>query len=476
MKNYFLRSGFVLSFVLVGLGLPVNAWAQVNSFSFTIEPAEILVDLSTVFQVGAFDENGDVIYIDETFDIYLESNSATGYFHSSKDTTEPADKLTMNSNWDSRNFYYHDTEVGEMTIEVRASPRAGGESFETSHTFSVVAELSGSEEEEEENEEGENNDDDDDDDDDNSTTSTHSSPTQSGSVTKKPKLNVDAGRSRLTSENVPMRFVAEVEESEEESGRVNFKWSFGDGGRREGKEVLYTYTHAGDYVVILNATKKDSEAVSRTSVKVVTNNLSLTKSTSTEELVIENLSQDEINIGDFILKASTTIFTFPPDTILQSHKKIILDEDKLRVKITDLTELSLTTPTDSEVATLDVNDENLETQLQSQAENLSDEEVLEDMKAELISLSLILEDKIENQKIASQNLNGVGGAIGNYIVPTSPPAPKILPPKNTSPEPIASSTKTEVKREDSKSKTITIEKPPTFFDKILDWPILKMIN
>ena len=49
----------------------------------------------------------------------MSSNSSTGQFSSSDTSWNPVDKLTINSNWTNKNFYYKDSAAGIFIINVK---------------------------------------------------------------------------------------------------------------------------------------------------------------------------------------------------------------------------------------------------------------------------------------------------------------------------------------------------------------------
>jgi hypothetical protein len=73
------------------------------------------------------------------------------------------------------------------------------------------------------------------------------------------KLSVSAGRERLASTKEPIHFKATLNTTDP---NALYEWNFGDGSVDRGKEIDHTYILPGDYMVVLNATLFDNEAIS----------------------------------------------------------------------------------------------------------------------------------------------------------------------------------------------------------------------
>jgi hypothetical protein len=126
------------------------------------------------------------------------------------------------------------------------------------------------------------------------------------------KLTVSAGRERLTTTGEPLHFKAVLNTNDP---NTNYEWNFGDGSIGKGKDIDHAYLLAGDYVVVLNATLFDNEAVSRTKVKVVKPEISIDEVTK-EYVSVKNNSKYEINLYGWQLEGESNNFPFPKDTII----------------------------------------------------------------------------------------------------------------------------------------------------------------
>lgn len=131
-------------------------------------------------------------------------------------------------------------------------------------------------------------------------------------------FSVSAGRERLGTVGSPLEFKAE---SNGESRNISFNWSFGDGSVESGQNVSHAYSYPGEYVVVLNASDSDDEAVSRTNVKVINPQLSISHA-SADRVEVSNNSSGEINLYGRALVAGGKVFAFPKDTIVKAGQKI----------------------------------------------------------------------------------------------------------------------------------------------------------
>jgi competence ComEA-like helix-hairpin-helix protein len=151
------------------------------------------------------------------------------------------------------------------------------------------------------------------------TSSTHYSATPLTNVKPDTKFAIGAGRDRLGTVGTPIEFRAES--NKESSRRTIFKWNFGDGVVEYGEVVNHSYLYAGEYVVVLNASGSDGQAVSRTNVRILSPDLAISFA-STERIEIINNSKSEVNLYGRALIYGSQIFILPMDTIVKSGQKI----------------------------------------------------------------------------------------------------------------------------------------------------------
>jgi hypothetical protein len=156
--------------------------------------------------------------------------------------------------------------------------------------------------------------------------SAHSSPAPLSNTEQKIEFEVSAGRDRLTTIGNNLAFCAVLTKSQNVSEQsVAYYWSFGDGTVAQGKNVNHTYKFAGEYSIVVNANYSDKQAVSRTQVKVISPDVSITKVPGGIE--ISNNSKTEINLEGWNLVSQKKTFIFPTDTLIPSGKKITFADE-----------------------------------------------------------------------------------------------------------------------------------------------------
>ncbi len=151
------------------------------------------------------------------------------------------------------------------------------------------------------------------------TLSAHYGSEELSSVKTGPGLEIGAGRARLGMVGTPIQFKSEIKYPY--VGNMIFKWSFGDGAIGYGQVLSHSYAYPGDYVVVLNVTSPDKQAVSRTNVRIVPADISISAA-SQERVEVSNNSQNEINLFGRALSSQDHIFVFPEDTIVKAGQKI----------------------------------------------------------------------------------------------------------------------------------------------------------
>ena len=165
-------------------------------------------------------------------------------------------------------------------------------------------------------------------------------------------LEVSAGRERITYIGVPIEFVAKYKIDKSIEGRSpNFSWSFGDGISTDGEKVVHSYKFLGDYNVVLNAEIGDEKSVSRTSVRVLSPDISI-KTLIDGDMEVKNNGKVEINLGSWTINVLLSRFVFPKDTIVGPGKSIILSRDNTKIIINDNDLLRLVNPTGGEVVSV----------------------------------------------------------------------------------------------------------------------------
>jgi len=137
------------------------------------------------------------------------------------------------------------------------------------------------------------------------------------------KLEVAHGGDRLTSPGSPISFQAVVKKNAVPDSKANFSWSFGDGFVGAGQFVTHIYKYPGEYIVVLNAKAGDAVATSRSKVRVVAPEISISVGEGYLELL--NNSNAEINLFNWKIVHAGKAFIFQPDTIILPKSSIKVD-------------------------------------------------------------------------------------------------------------------------------------------------------
>lgn len=310
--------------LLIGFGLfflPFLSHAQVSSIVFTTDPQTVKTnELSGPITIQTQDSAGNFYKTPETIDLEFISTSATGQFLG---TTGNAITKTMNTNTYNKNFAYKDSTEGNYILTVNATGRNSRQTWSANQTIVISNTISAStttptatttEETTNANQNSSNN-----------TitqttdTSVHYSSIPLSKVIPEIAYKVGAGRARLGCVGEPIEFRGES--NADFNGFTNYKWSFGDGAIGYGHIVSHSYAYPGDYVVVLNAVSPAGQAISRTEVKIISEDFVISDA-SPRRIEIENDSKYEINLFGRAIQSEGNIFVFPEDTIIKVGQQI----------------------------------------------------------------------------------------------------------------------------------------------------------
>src|SRR3989344_8108042 len=100
-----------------------------------------------------------------------------------------------------------------------------------------------------------------------------------------------------------------------------FKWNFGDGSQGAGDMATHTYEYPGDYVVVLNVSVPEGQAVARSNVKIIDPELSVAVATN-ERIELKNNSKYEVSLFGKALTSGGKVFLFPQDTIIRAGQSL----------------------------------------------------------------------------------------------------------------------------------------------------------
>ncbi len=296
--------------------LPITGLAY--SLSFTTSGQSISANLiSEAITVST----GEAVGV--TSDLYLTSSSATGEFSSSATNWLAVNKLTWNSNWSNRTFYYRDSSSGTFTLTAKLDV---GRPPSVSYTANQSIVVSGS---------GESAP---------PPISTSTSETGqvagvstaqtsvsfqtgtgvSGMEEESGNFNLDIGKNRSSMVGVPVYFTSEISPKSYEN-KLRITWSFGDGTVGEGSAVHHAYTLPGTYVVSARAREGDEFARARSIVKIDTLGLEIesVKTGSDGAIILFNHGTDS-SLQNFSLTKGGQVFIFPEDFYILANGSVAL--------------------------------------------------------------------------------------------------------------------------------------------------------
>lgn len=106
-----------------------------------------------------------------------------------------------------------------------------------------------------------------------------------------------------------------------------YTWNMGEGQTKHGQEVTYSYTHPGNYVVVVSGEYKRQKQTTRHEIVVLPTLLDVA-STPDGDMQVLNNSQLEIDIGGYRIVGDST-FEFPAHTILLPQAQIVIPRETL---------------------------------------------------------------------------------------------------------------------------------------------------
>lgn len=149
------------------------------------------------------------------------------------------------------------------------------------------------------------------------TVTTYYSSSPLSSLEEEPSLKIGAGRDRLGSVGSPLQFRAENNLNYTKNS--TFKWNFGDGSEGSGEVLNHVYRYPGDYIVVLNASTPDGQAVARANVKIIEPEIVIAGATP-DKIELKNNSKYEISLFGRVLIVGEKFFVFPQDTIVKASQ------------------------------------------------------------------------------------------------------------------------------------------------------------
>ncbi|MFA4890423.1 MAG: PKD domain-containing protein [Candidatus Paceibacterota bacterium] len=307
MKKFFIAFIFLLCTNIVFAG-------DITQFVFTndqrtVKPNEAALLTAQVQYIGDSHPTACML---------VSSNSGTGQFSSNDTNWNAVDKLTINSNWTIKNFYYKDSAVGIYTITAKIVPGVSCSTM-TNQEVQFTAEQSvvvsdGS-----------------------SGSTTVVEPqtqltTVVGSSTSwpvEPQIYADAGADKTAVAGADIIFTGKALGLDKKPlDGARYLWSFGDGASAEGKSVKHFYKYPGEYIVFLNVSNTEYSAGDGALVKIIPNQLKIIEANS-DFIKLKNDSSATLDITGWFLRNGDSLpaggFKFPQTTLIKNGATLIID-------------------------------------------------------------------------------------------------------------------------------------------------------
>ena len=254
----------------------------------------------------------------------MSSNSGTGQFSSSNTTWNNTDKLTINSNWTNKNFYYKDSTAGNYTLTIGIVPIScslltdqeaqwtAEQSITISTDSTTVVE---------------------------SATPSQTQPTPGVVWPVEPQIYADAGADKTAVAGADVVFTGKalgLDKKPLDSAR--YLWSFGDGASTEGKSVKHFYKYPGEYILFLNVSSSEYSAGDSALIKIIPNQLKIIEANS-EFIKLKNDSSTTLDISGWFLRSGNSLpsswFKFPQTTLIKNGATLIIDSSISGIKASD---------------------------------------------------------------------------------------------------------------------------------------------
>lgn len=177
---------------------------------------------------------------------------------------------------------------------------------------------------------------------------------------------------------------------------LDFNWSFGDGGEKNGKNVSYHYTYPGEYTLLATADGFTSGGQARMNVKVVRPDISISKvgiEGKENFIEIKNNTEYDLFLSNFFLKIDGAFYRLPKNLLIAKNKSLNLSGEALGFKL-PASEVSLLYP-NKEILVSYKEELNLE------KENINNTNNLNVDKAKVLDSSKIQDNDFITQNIPS---------------------------------------------------------------------------
>jgi hypothetical protein len=196
----------------------------------------------------------------------MSSNSGTGQFSSSDTNWKSIDKLTINSNWTNKNFYYKDSTLGNYTITINIIAVSCSVLTDQTAQWTAMQNIIISEQQSQQQTSL-------------STPQTEQTPV-SGSENwpVEPQIFANAGKDKTVIVGADVYFSGQALGIEKEPlENARYLWNFGDGAIAENQNVKHIYQYLGEYIAVLDVSSGKFSTSDNLLVKVIPNQLKISE-------------------------------------------------------------------------------------------------------------------------------------------------------------------------------------------------------
>ncbi len=130
---------------------------------------------------------------------------------------------------------------------------------------------------------------------------------------------------------------------------ARFQWSFGDGGKGEGKSILYYYKYPGKYIVVLNVSSGEYSSTDRILVSAIPADVFIANA-GKDKIELINKSDNEVNLSWWMFKVNEDSFVIPENTIVLPRQSIMFSSEVTGLHPSKVSDVSFLYPNGSAVS------------------------------------------------------------------------------------------------------------------------------
>ncbi|MEI6352882.1 MAG: hypothetical protein WCO35_03030 [Candidatus Nomurabacteria bacterium] len=117
---------------------------------------------------------------------------------------------------------------------------------------------------------------------------------------------------------------------------LDFDWSFGDGGERDSKTVIYHYVYPGEYTLIASADGYNGGAQARMKVLVINPDISISKvgiGGNENYIDLKNNTDYDLFLSNFYLNIDNNFYKLPKNFLIAKNKTVHISGEALNFKL-----------------------------------------------------------------------------------------------------------------------------------------------